>query len=140
MLDVLSVLRLIFLCSLCVFFLLFSDSCGKPVPGCRVKLVDEDSEGNGEICFWGRTVFMGYLNMEDKTKEAFDEDGWLHSGDLGKLDKDGFLYVTGRIKGNSKVLLHVCGNCSALFGQVSDVAHQIKGLSSNAGSIDLAGR
>ncbi|XP_040979851.1 long-chain-fatty-acid--CoA ligase ACSBG1 isoform X2 [Aquila chrysaetos chrysaetos] len=73
-------------------------SCGKPVPGCRVKLVDEDTEGNGEICFWGRTVFMGYLNMEDKTKEAFDEDGWLHSGDLGKLDKDGFLYVTGRIK------------------------------------------
>ncbi|XP_009992808.1 PREDICTED: long-chain-fatty-acid--CoA ligase ACSBG1 [Chaetura pelagica] len=73
-------------------------SCGKPAPGCRVKLVDEDVEGNGEICFWGRTVFMGYLNMEDKTKEAFDEEGWLHSGDLGKLDKDGFLYVTGRIK------------------------------------------
>ncbi|XP_051484655.1 long-chain-fatty-acid--CoA ligase ACSBG1 isoform X3 [Apus apus] len=75
-----------------------SRSCGKPAPGCRVKLVDEDVEGNGEICFWGRTVFMGYLNMEDKTKEAFDEEGWLHSGDLGKLDKDGFLYVTGRIK------------------------------------------
>ncbi|XP_021133438.3 long-chain-fatty-acid--CoA ligase ACSBG1 isoform X4 [Anas platyrhynchos] len=75
-----------------------SSSCGKPVPGCRVKLVNEDTEGNGEICFWGRTVFMGYLNMEDKTKEAFDEDGWLHSGDLGKLDEDGFLYVTGRIK------------------------------------------
>ncbi|XP_035409969.1 long-chain-fatty-acid--CoA ligase ACSBG1 isoform X3 [Cygnus atratus] len=73
-------------------------SCGKPVPGCRVKLVNEDTEGNGEICFWGRTVFMGYLNMEDKTKEVFDEDGWLHSGDLGKLDEDGFLYVTGRIK------------------------------------------
>ena len=47
---------------------------------------------------------MGYLNMEDKTKEAFDEDGWLHSGDLGKLDKDGFLYVTGRIKGNKQNL------------------------------------
>uniref|UniRef100_A0A8D0EKS3 Long-chain-fatty-acid--CoA ligase ACSBG1 n=1 Tax=Strix occidentalis caurina TaxID=311401 RepID=A0A8D0EKS3_STROC len=73
-------------------------SCGKPAPGCKVKLVDKDTEGSGEICFWGRTVFMGYLNMEDKTKEAFDEDGWLHSGDLGKLDKDGFLYVTGRIK------------------------------------------
>ncbi|OWK50535.1 Long-chain-fatty-acid--CoA ligase ACSBG1 [Lonchura striata] len=75
-----------------------SNSCGKPVPGCRVKLVDKDTEGNGEICFWGRTVFMGYLNMEDRTKESFDEEGWLHSGDLGKLDNDGFLYVTGRIK------------------------------------------
>ncbi|XP_061451471.1 long-chain-fatty-acid--CoA ligase ACSBG1 isoform X2 [Rhineura floridana] len=73
-------------------------SCGKAVPGCKVKLMNEDEHGNGEICFWGRTVFMGYLNMEDKTREAVDEDGWLHSGDLGKIDRDGFLYVTGRIK------------------------------------------
>lgn len=44
---------------------------------------------------------MGYLNMEAKTKEAIDEDGWLHSGDLGKHDKDGFLFITGRIKGKT---------------------------------------
>ena len=49
----------------------------------------------------GRHVFMGYLNMEEKTKEALDEEGWLHSGDIGKKDKDGFLYITGRIKGKS---------------------------------------
>ncbi|XP_048338079.1 long-chain-fatty-acid--CoA ligase ACSBG1 isoform X2 [Sphaerodactylus townsendi] len=73
-------------------------SCGKAVPGCKVKLVNVDTEGNGEICFWGRTVFMGYLNMENKIKEAIDEDGWLHSGDLGKIDRDDFIYVTGRIK------------------------------------------
>ncbi|XP_062998686.1 long-chain-fatty-acid--CoA ligase ACSBG1 [Elgaria multicarinata webbii] len=73
-------------------------SCGKPVPGCKVKLMNKDEDGNGELCFWGRTVFMGYLNMEDKTREAIDEDGWLHSGDLGKIDPDGFVYVTGRIK------------------------------------------
>ncbi|XP_062819650.1 long-chain-fatty-acid--CoA ligase ACSBG1 [Anolis carolinensis] len=73
-------------------------SCGKAVSGCKVKLSNKDTDGNGEICFWGRTVFMGYLNMEDKTREAFDEDGWLHSGDLGKIDRDGFVYVTGRIK------------------------------------------
>lgn len=69
------------------------------VPGCRYKLADVDSEGTGEICFWGRNIFMGYLNMEDKTREALDEDGWLHSGDLGKVDEEGFLYITGRIKG-----------------------------------------
>ncbi|KAM7048406.1 long-chain-fatty-acid--CoA ligase ACSBG1 isoform 3-T5 [Molossus nigricans] len=73
-------------------------SSGKVVPGCRAKLVNQDAEGIGEICMWGRTVFMGYLNMEDKTREAIDADGWLHSGDLGRLDSDGFLYITGRLK------------------------------------------
>jgi long-chain-fatty-acid--CoA ligase ACSBG len=47
---------------------------------------------------------MGYLNQEEKTKEALDEQGWLHSGDVGKKDKDGFLYITGRIKGRSQYL------------------------------------
>lgn len=44
-------------------------------------------------------MFMGYLNMEDKTREAIDSTGWLHSGDIGKKDGKGFLYITGRIKG-----------------------------------------
>ncbi|NXK38829.1 ACBG2 ligase, partial [Piprites chloris] len=73
-------------------------SCGKELPGCRTLIHKPDRDGIGEICFSGRHIFMGYLNMEDKTKEAIDEDGWLHSGDLGKHDKDGFLYITGRIK------------------------------------------
>ncbi|XP_072241987.1 long-chain-fatty-acid--CoA ligase ACSBG1 [Leuresthes tenuis] len=73
-------------------------SCGKVVPGCRYKTANVDSEGTGEICFWGRNIFMGFLNMEDKTREALDEDGWLHSGDLGRIDEEGFLYITGRIK------------------------------------------
>lgn len=73
-------------------------SCGKEIPGCKTKLHRPDEEGNGEICFWGRHVFMGYLSAPDKTQEAIDEDGWLHSGDLGKHDEGGFLFITGRIK------------------------------------------
>ncbi|XP_061871214.1 long-chain-fatty-acid--CoA ligase ACSBG2 isoform X2 [Colius striatus] len=73
-------------------------SCGKTITGCQTLIHKPDGEGNGEICFSGRHIFMGYLNMEDKTREAIDEEGWLHSGDLGKHDKDGFLYITGRIK------------------------------------------
>lgn len=67
--------------------------------GCKIKLVNLDADGNGEICFWGRNIFMGYLNMPDKTAEALDEDGWLHTGDLGRYDEQDFLYITGRIKG-----------------------------------------
>ncbi|XP_029002873.1 long-chain-fatty-acid--CoA ligase ACSBG2 isoform X3 [Betta splendens] len=73
-------------------------SCGVELPGCRTKLHNKDEEGNGEICFWGRHVFMGYLNMPEKTEEALDAEGWLHSGDLGKHDHQGFLFITGRIK------------------------------------------
>ncbi|GAB5572082.1 long-chain-fatty-acid--CoA ligase ACSBG1 isoform X2 [Prionailurus iriomotensis] len=73
-------------------------SSGKVVPGCLVKLVNEDAEGVGEICLWGRNIFMGYLNMEDKMSEATDAEGWLHTGDTGRLDKDGFLFITGRLK------------------------------------------
>ncbi|XP_017546456.1 long-chain-fatty-acid--CoA ligase ACSBG2-like [Pygocentrus nattereri] len=73
-------------------------SCGKVIPGCRTKLDKPDADGNGEVCFWGRHVFMGYLDMPEKTEEALDSEGWLHSGDLGKHDKNGFLYITGRIK------------------------------------------
>lgn len=44
---------------------------------------------------------MGYLNSEEKTREVIDDNGWYHSGDVGKVDEEGKLYVTGRIKGNN---------------------------------------
>lgn len=73
-------------------------SCGVAFEGVEVKIHNKDEEGNGEVCLRGRHVFMGYLKNEEKTHETMDEEGWLHSGDIGKLDKAGQLYITGRIK------------------------------------------
>ncbi|XP_054528390.1 long-chain-fatty-acid--CoA ligase ACSBG2 isoform X4 [Pan troglodytes] len=73
-------------------------SCGKILTGCKNMLFQQNKDGIGEICLWGRHIFMGYLESETETTEAIDDEGWLHSGDLGQLDGLGFLYVTGRIK------------------------------------------
>ncbi|KAF7405424.1 hypothetical protein HZH66_004330 [Vespula vulgaris] len=73
-------------------------SVGSVLPGFRTKLDNPNETGEGEICMYGRHIFMGYLNEPEKTKETKDEEGWLHSGDLGRLDSNGLLYVTGRIK------------------------------------------
>jgi long-chain-fatty-acid--CoA ligase ACSBG len=64
----------------------------------RSKIVNKGEDDSGELCIYGRHVFMGYLNSREKTEETFDADGWLHTGDIGKIDSDGYLYITGRLK------------------------------------------
>lgn len=75
-----------------------SGSCGIAMDGTEMKIINEDEDGNGELCIRGRHVFMGYLKNEEKTNETLDSEGWLHSGDIGKIDENGQLYITGRIK------------------------------------------
>ncbi|OBS74700.1 hypothetical protein A6R68_14778 [Neotoma lepida] len=73
-------------------------SCGKVMSGCKNMLYQQNKDGMGEICMWGRHIFMGYLDREDDTLEMLDDDGWLHSGDMGRMDNQDFLYIANRIK------------------------------------------
>ncbi|XP_005405787.1 PREDICTED: long-chain-fatty-acid--CoA ligase ACSBG2-like isoform X2 [Chinchilla lanigera] len=71
-------------------------SCGKGLSGTRTKVKEEDEEGTGPISIWGRNLFMGYLGDNAGTERKTDGDGWLHTGDLGFLDVDDFLYIRGK--------------------------------------------
>jgi long-chain acyl-CoA synthetase len=66
---------------------------GQPLPGVGIKIADD-----GEILISGKNIFSGYWRNEAASKEAFAEDGWLATGDVGELDEEGFLTITGRKK------------------------------------------
>ncbi|MDR1348715.1 MAG: AMP-binding protein [Prevotellaceae bacterium] len=74
-------------------------SCGKPIPCMQLKIDSPNPEtGIGEIMVKGENVFSGYYKNQNATAAAFDADGWFHTGDLGILDSDGYLYIKGRSK------------------------------------------
>jgi fatty-acyl-CoA synthase len=77
-------------------------SCGRPTPWVRLALLDDDNQQvapgeAGEICVRGPLVMAGYHGLPEQTAEAF-AGGWLHTGDVGRLDDDGYLYIVDRKK------------------------------------------
>jgi long-chain acyl-CoA synthetase len=73
-------------------------SAGLALPGIDIRIIDVDENGIGEIIGKGPNVMLGYYENEEATREAVDEDGYFHTGDLGYLDKNGFVFITGRKK------------------------------------------
>ena len=73
-------------------------SIGKKFPSVEVKIDDPDEEGVGELMAKGPSIMLGYYENEEATKSALESDGWFHTGDLARIDKDGFIYISGRKK------------------------------------------
>lgn len=73
-------------------------SVGTPIIGELVKIKDPDENGEGEICVKGPNVMLGYYKDPEATARVFDEDGFFRTGDYGKLDEEGWIYITGRLK------------------------------------------
>jgi len=84
-------------------------SVGRLLQGVECRTIDPgngtetDSEKGGILCFRGANIFSGYWGDVEKTKEVLDEDGWFKTGDLGRLDADGFLWIEGRVSRFSKI-------------------------------------
>ena len=82
-------------------------SVGKPVPEVEVKISPvaghDRQEGLGEVCVRGPNVMQGYYKKPEETKKAIDDEGWFHTGDLGRIDDDGYVWIEGRAKEEYKL-------------------------------------
>lgn len=103
-------------------------SVGVPIPDVDVKIVNPTETGEGEICVKGPNVMMGYYKNPQATVAAIDKDGYFHTGDIGRLDKKGCLYITGRLK--NLIILSNGKNVypEEIEGQISDMVEGIKDL------------
>lgn len=73
-------------------------SIGKKMPSLEVKIENPDEKGIGELLVKGNSIMLGYYENEEANDEVFDKEGWFHTGDLAKIDKDGYIYISGRKK------------------------------------------
>lgn len=73
-------------------------SVGQVINTVQAKTINNNEDGEGEICVKGDIVMLGYYNNPEANAAAFTEDGWFNTGDIGRVDEDGFIYITGRKK------------------------------------------
>ncbi len=103
------------------------ESVGKVLPQVDMQIVDPDERGAGEIVVKGPMVMQGYYEMKDETDEAFTDRGYFRTGDVGYLDRDGYLYLTGRAKnlivgeGGKNVYPEEIENAFQLYEEIAQI-------------------
>lgn len=102
-------------------------SVGKILPQVEMKILEPDPDGRGEIAIKGPMVMKGYYKNEAATRDVFTEDGWFKTGDVGYLDRDNYLYLTGRAKnvivteGGKNVYPEEIENSFQLYGEIEQI-------------------
>jgi fatty-acyl-CoA synthase len=103
---------------------------GRSSPGIEAAVINPDTgefcaiEEHGEICCRGYNVMKGYYKMPEETSRAIDKDGWLHSGDIGKVDREGYYSITGRLKD-----MIIRGGENIYPKEVEDFIYHMEGIS-----------
>ena len=97
---------------------LVATTCGRAIPGMEARIGEQD-----ELLLRGEFVMLGYLDDPDATREAVDEDGWLHTGDVGRLDEDGNLTITDRLKD-----MYISGGFNVYPAEVEQALMRLEGV------------
>jgi HIP---CoA ligase len=97
-------------------------TCGRPAAEFELRIGDQD-----EILLRGPNVMLGYLDDPDATKAAIDEDGWLHTGDVGRVDDRGYLTITDRLKD-----MYICGGFNVYPAEVEQALARLPGVVESA--------
>jgi acyl-CoA synthetase (AMP-forming)/AMP-acid ligase II len=103
-----------------------ANTCGRAIPGMEARIAcpeGDDEQGEGELLLRGEYVMLGYLDDPEATREAIDEDGWLHTGDVGTLDAEGNLTITDRLKD-----MYISGGFNVYPAEVEQALMRLEGV------------
>jgi len=98
-------------------------TCGRPIAGFELRIDDPGEDGTGEVLLRGPNVMLGYLDDPEATAAAIDADGWLHTGDVGRLDERGNLQITDRLKD-----MYICGGFNVYPAEIEQVLSRLDGV------------
>jgi HIP---CoA ligase len=98
-------------------------TCGRPIADFELRIDSPDDAGAGEVLLRGPNVMLGYLDDEEATAAAIDDDGWLHTGDVGTVDEAGNLSITDRLKD-----MYICGGFNVYPAEVEQTLMRLDGV------------
>ena len=102
-------------------------TCGRPIADFELRIDKPADDGAGEVLLRGPNVMLGYLDDPEATAAAIDADGWLHTGDVGRVDDAGNLKITDRLKD-----MYICGGFNVYPAEVEQVLARLEGVAESA--------